>query len=249
MNNSQLAALIRFYTGTNSATFTDTDMLPLANIFKDEISAQISTEAGEDYFGLRFDTNLIGGAIPIGQTEPLPGQREYPLPTEIMGRIKYVQAKLDGINWKHLKETDLSVYGQSMEETDIQKAYAGREPEFDIWDNSIFILSDSKIIQVSYGLKLWAVIFPKDIANLTGTTTDLSVNPDEYSHGFPKQFHELLARRVSIAYKTSKDRPIPLSEKEQLYEIDLKKTIADLKDLNLDRTTIPTVPTDCGNEY
>jgi len=228
--------LVRYYTKTNSTTFSDADILTLANIFKDDIAGLISKEVGEDYFGLRFERDLIAG------------QREYDLPAELMTRIKYLNAKLDGTNWERLKETDLSTYGQAMDEATIEAQYADKDPEFDIWDNSIYILSGRPIIDVTDGLRLWAIVFPSDFPNLT-STEDMSTNPDDYSHGFPRQFHELLARRVSIAYKSSKDRPIPLSEKEQLYEADLMAAINAMKDANLDRSVIPSAPYNDGSQY
>ncbi len=236
MNYSKFATLVRYYTKTNSTTFSDADILTLANIFKDDIAGLISKEVGEDYFGLRFERDLIAG------------QREYDLPAELMTRIKYLNAKLDGTNWERLKETDLSTYGQAMDEATIEAQYADKDPEFDIWDNSIYILSGRPIIDVTDGLRLWAIVFPSDFPNLT-STEDMSTNPDDYSHGFPRQFHELLARRVSIAYKSSKDRPIPLSEKEQLYEADLMAAINAMKDANLDRSVIPSAPYNDGSQY
>ena len=77
----------------------------------------------------------------------------------------------------------------------------------------------------------------------------MSTNPDDYTHGFPRQFHELLARRISIAYKSSKDRPIPLSEKEKLYEVDLMTQINTMKGTNLDRSITPSAPYDDGSQY
>jgi hypothetical protein len=236
MTPVQFAALTRLYTKTNSTTFPDADILTYANIFKDDICSFVAKEVGEDYFGLRFERDLIAN------------QREYDLPGEIMGRIKYLEAKLDGTEWSHLRETDLSVYGRTTDEDTIQEIYADRDPEFDIFDQSIFILSGDAIIDVTDGLLLWCIIYPEDIANLSGTD-DMSVPPDDYTHGIPKQFHELLARRVSIAYKSSKDRPIPLSEKEKLYEVDLAEAINSLKDTNLDRETIPSRPYNDGSEY
>jgi hypothetical protein len=236
MTYAQFATLVRYYTKTNSTTFTDADMLVLANIFKDDIASLLAKEVGEDYFGLRFERDLLAG------------QREYDLPAEVMGRIKYLEAKLDGTNWEKLKETDLTVYGKATDEDTIQSIYSERDPEFDIWDQSIFILSGDTIIAVPDGLKLWSIIFPKDFANLT-STEDMSTNPDDYTHGFPRQFHELLARRVSIAYKSSKDRPIPLSEKERLYEVDLMTQIQTMKDTNLDRSVIPSVPSIDGSDF
>ena len=236
MTPVKFAALARYYTHTNSTTFLDVDILTLAIIFKDDIAASISKEVGEDYFGLRYERDLVVD------------RREYNLPDEILGRIKYVEAKLDGTNWNDLKETDIIVYDKATNEATIRSAYSGRNPEFEMWDRSIFILSGDAIIAVTDGLKLWAIIYPADIANLTGTD-DMSINPDTYTHGFPRQFHELLARRVSIAYKSSKDRPIPLSEKELLYEKDLDKAIQNMKNANLDRTIVPSRPYNDGSDY
>lgn len=236
MTPVKFATLVRYYTKTNSTTFTSEDILVLANIFKDDICAQIAKEVGEDYFGLRFERDLVAG------------QREYDLPNELMGRIKYVQVKLDGTNWEKLNETDLSIYGKSIDESTIQLEYGEKDPEFDFWDQGLYILSGDAIIAVTDGLKIWAIIYPSDIANLTGTN-DLSVNPDDYTHGIPKPAHELLARRVSIAYKSSKDKPIPLSEKEKLYEVDLAQAIQNLKDANLDRSVLPSLPYNDGLDY
>lgn len=236
MTFSKFTSLVRYYTKTNSTTFTDEEILTLANIFKDDISALIAKELGEDYFGLRFVRTLEAG------------QREYDLPSELMSRIKYVEAKLDGKNWVRLKETDLSIYGRPTDEASILERYAGKDPEFDLFDQSIFILSGTPIIYVFEGLKLWAIIYPADFTSLT-STEEMSTPPDDYSHGFPRQFHELLARRVSIAYKSSKDRPIPLSEKEKLYEVDLATAINAMKDANLDRSVLPSMPSYDGSNY
>jgi hypothetical protein len=233
---TKFATLVRYYTKTNSTTFTDADILILANIFKDDISGLIASEVGEDYFGLRFERDLNAG------------QREYDLPAELMSRMKYLQAKLNGTDWEKLNETDLSTYGKAIDEDTIEATYADKDPEFDLWDQGINILSADPIIDVTNGLKLWAIIFPADFPNLT-STEDMSTNPDDYSHGFPRQFHELLARRVSIAYKSSKDRPIPLSEKEKLYEVDLNTQVQSMKEANLDRSTEPSYPYDDGSDY
>ncbi len=233
---TQFAKLIRYYTKTNSTTFPDEDILTFANIFKDDIASLIGKEVGEDYFGLRFERDLIAG------------QREYSLPKELMSRIKYLNAKLDGEKWLRLNETDLNTYGGAMDENTILSRYEGKNPEFDLWDNSIFILSGKPIIDVQEGLKLWAIVYPADFTSLD-SIEDMSNNPTDFTHGFPREFHELLARRVSIAYKSSKDRPIPLSEKEVLYEADLDAQIQKMKEANLDRTVVPKAPYNDGSQY
>ena len=236
MNYQKFATLIRYYTKTNSTTFTDADILVLANIFKEDIAGLIGKEVGEDYFGLRFERDLIAG------------QREYDLPSEVMARIKYLEVNLDGTEWKKLSEVDLNEHERTTDEATILNNYSNESPEYDLWDQSIFLLSGSAIIDVTNGLKLWAIIFPSDFTDLT-STEDMSTNPDDYTHGFPRQFHELLARRVSIAYKSSKDRPIPLSEKEKLYEVDLMTQINTMKGTNLDRSVTPSAPYDDGSQY
>lgn len=233
---TNFAKLIRYYTKTNSTTFSDSDVLTLSNIFKDDIADNIGKNVDEDTFGLKFERDLNVGV------------REYNLPSELMNRIKYIEVKLDGTNWKRLNETDLSTYSKTTDEATIVAQYADKDPEFTLWDGSIFILSGSAIIDVTNGLKLWAIIYPADFTDLT-SIDDMSTNPSQFTHGFPRAFHELLARRVSIAYKSSKDRPIPLSEKERVYESDLQQTIDIMKGTNLDMSVISSVPSDDGSDY
>jgi hypothetical protein len=235
MTPAQIASLIRSYTRTNSSSFTDAEILELANPFKDEIASEIS-QANEDYFVRTFLANLRAG------------QREYSIPNNVMNNLKYVEAKLDGTKQQRLDEFDLNTYRQATDETTILAQFAGRKPAMDLSGGSIFIYSDSAIIDVTDGLIAAAVIFPDDIADLT-STTEMSIDPTAYSCGFPRQFHELLARRVSIAWKSARPKPIPLSEKEQMYEIDLTRKIEALKGLNLDRTLVATMPSDDGQDY
>jgi len=120
MNYQKFASLVRYYTKTNSTTFTDAEMLILANIFKEDIAGLISKEVGEDYFGLRFERDLIAG------------QREYDLPSEVMSRIKYLEAKLDGTDWERLSEVDLTEYERTTDEATILLNFSDQSPKFDI---------------------------------------------------------------------------------------------------------------------
>ncbi|MCF7898935.1 MAG: hypothetical protein K9L31_03220 [Candidatus Pacebacteria bacterium] len=232
----EFSNLIRYYTSTNSTTFSDSDILMLSNIFKNEMAGIISKDVNEDYFGIELERDLLADT------------RSYQLPSEMMSRIKYLQAKLNGENWERLNETDLATYHNTTDNATIKKVYAGLEPEFIIFNSSVLILSDSDIESVSNGLKLWSIVYPKDFVDLS-SVEDLSTPPDEYTHGFPVSLHELLARRVSIAYKTGKDRPIPLSEKEQKFEYDLQKAIQSMKGANLDRAVISNVTYNDGSQY
>jgi len=68
---------------------------------------------------------------------------------------------------------------------------------------------------------LWTHIFPADLSNLTGTA-DLEIDPSTTTFGFPRQFQELLARRVVMEYKGRQPKPISLNKQENNYERDLK---------------------------
>lgn len=231
----KFASLVRFYTKTNSTTFTDAEILLLANVMKDDIAMEISKKVGEDYFGLRFERDLVAD------------QREYELPANIMSRIKYMEVKLDGTNWEKMNETDLLQYQKSTDEATIVKQFADKDPEFDLWDKSLIIYSGDAIEAVADGLKLWAIIFPADFVDLT-STDDMSTNPTTTSHGFPREFHGLLAIKVSIGYKTSLPRPIPLTAPELSVGQDMKEQLNELKGYNEDRNFIATTPYDDGSQ-
>lgn len=236
MTYKKFATLVRYYTKTNDNTFTDQEILDLANIIKDDMAVRISKEVAEDYFMMRFKADLVAG------------QREYQLPDDIISRIKYVEAKLDGDNWEDLDEFDLIQYGKTTDESTIQDAFSGRDPQFDMWDQSIFIFSADDIIDVTDGLKLWANIYPADFTDLT-STSDMSIPPTTTSHGFPRELHRLLATAVSIEYKTSLTRQIPLSKREQNFEADYDMAINAMKDANEDRNFKASVPYNDGLQY
>ena len=235
MTPVKFATLVRLYTNTNSTSFPDADILSYANVFKDDIAAEI-TKVNEDYFGMRFYRNLQAGV------------REYGLPEEMLNNIKRVEAKLDGTTQVVLKEFDLTSYSRPTDENDIESYFSNCYPMFDIFNRSLWLYNGTPIINVTDGLILFATMYPADMTDLT-SIIDISSDPTTTSIGFPVQFHELLARRVSVAYKTSRDRPIPLSEKELLYDRDLKDKLSAISGMNLDRAVIGLVPRDDGQEY
>ena len=236
MTFAKFATLIRYYTKTNSTTFTDTEILNISNVIKDDFAVEISKKVDEDYFGLSVTQDLVAD------------QREYALPLTLMSRIKYVEAQLDGTNWEKLNETDLLQYQKTTDETTIRYQYSDRDPAFDLWDKSLRIFSGDAIISVTDGLKIWGSIFPADFTDLT-STDDMSLNPSSTTHGLPREFHRLLAIAVSIDYKQNQTRPIPLSTREQQFDQDFDEKINSLKGKNEDRNFTPTVPFDDGSDY
>jgi hypothetical protein len=235
MTQAQFAAYIRNKTRTDATTFTDAEILSYANVIKDDIAKEVS-RVNEDYFGIEVLRSLIAG------------KRNYGFPSYLLGQIKYLQAKLDGTNWKRLDEFDVNTYEQTTDETSILANWAGLDPAFDIFGGEVMIYSDTAIINVTNGLKLWAIIYPADLSALSGTS-DMSLNPTTTTFGMPRQLHKVWADKVIIEYKNSQDKPIPLTDAEKNIKNDLEDAISSLKGMNLDRTIVPSVPYNDGSDY
>lgn len=210
MTGTQLAALIRYKTGTNSTTFTDADMLPLVNTFKDEISAMI-VERNAGYFLVPTLFDLVASST----------SREYAFPDDLLNRIHKVELKFSSSS-SRFPAKNIKDYNGSETESEIVKQFGNDEGQFayTIRRRAIFILSGT-ITAVTDGGQLWYHAYPVNLSNLSGST-DLSVDPSTTTFGFPRQFHELLARRVSMEFKGAQPKPLPLSRQELNYERDLQ---------------------------
>lgn len=228
MTPAQFASYIRDKTKTNKSTLPDEKILLYANIIKDDIAKEI-TKANEDYFGMKFYRNLEAG------------KRSYSFPSDVLNNIKYVQAKLNGTDWKVLTQFDVNTYKRPTNESEIRANWAGKDPEFDIFGGSLEVYSDDAIIDVTDGLELWAMVYPADLTSLSGTT-DMSVPPNNISFGMPRQFHFVWATKVIIEYKNSKEKPIPLTEQEGKVDVDLQLAINALKGQDLNRSITATLP-------
>ncbi len=234
MTSTQFAAYVRLLTKTNSTTLPDATIIAFANIVKDDLAKDI-LKVNEDIFGMQYLRNLVAD------------QREYSLPVEMLNQIKYVEAMLDGVNWSKLTETDLNSYGQPTSEAAIRQNFADKTC-FDIFRNSLWLLTGNAIINVTEGLKLWAIQWPEDISSVSGTS-DLSIASSEIETAMPRATHEIWGRRVSIAYKESKEKPIPLSERELRVDADWAAVLNSLRGANLDRAVLATTPSDDGSDY
>jgi hypothetical protein len=230
------ASYIRKKTKTNATTFTDADMVMYANVFKDEIAERI-IQKNEHYFGMYSLATLVAG------------QREYSLPDDLLSKIMFVEAKLDGSNWSRLKEVNINTDDFVMDEASVRNEFSGRDPGYFIIRKSLYLLTGSAIIDVSDGLRLWSLSYPAEFTTFASGSNDMSVAPSSTGHGWPRPFQELLARRIIIEWKSSQDKPIPLSEREQMYENDLNEALESISDMNLDRSLVATMPHDDGSNY
>lgn len=219
MTPAQLAALVRFKTRTNSTTFSDSDMLPLVNIFKDEIAGKI-VDRNAGYF-------LIPETIDLADN-----QREYPLDADMLGRIQKMEIKFASGDSRFPAKW-FKDYQGSETESEIVKNYSNSPGGFGYYiRRRDFLILSGTIVAVGAGIRYWFFQFPADLSNLTDTT-DMSIDPTPTSFGLPRQFHELLARRVSIAYKSRQPKQVRrgkllLTKEEQDYDRDLEMALQNL---------------------
>ena len=226
MTGTQLAALIRYKTKTNSTTFKDADMLVLVNLKKDELASRIQRVRPE-IFQVPANEDLVAD------------QREYAFPADVMNNIVRLMVKFTSSGDKVLvTPVTRAHWKEALQESLIVRDYSNDEPAYFLRRQAIYILSGT-IIPVTDGIELVFNSFPANLANLTGST-DLAVDPTTTTHGFPREFHELWARTVTIEYKDRNN--IKLSSKERSFEIDLVKQIDDFSIPNLDEEVIGQLP-------
>ena len=235
MKALELATYIRYKTRTNTITFTDVEMLLLVHFRQDELARKLmnSLSEDEDIFLTPHTADLVASTT----------QRDYGFPQDILSRIKRVEITFDGTTWVRAMPMDISEYPFTHDEDTITNNFSNDEGsvKYDIQRKSIFIYSGT-IVAVTGGLKLWCFNYPTLITDLTDNTNEIEDDPDTTHHGFPRELHELLARGVSIDYKESREKPIPLTEREQKYEYDVLRAIETLKHGDQNREIIAQLP-------
>lgn len=222
----QLATYVRKKTKTNTTTFPDADIILYAAIWMDQISARV-VDIDEDYFGAPQYADLVNS------------QREYPLPTDMLNHIKKVEAKLDGTNWINLIALDLTQYPRATDETTITSIFNNTEGHayYDIYRGSIWLYSGSitGFAAGNQALKLWAYQWPTAISDLT-STTDISIDPNNTSAGFPRVLHLSLADAIVIAKKQEADKEYQLNDYEAAWEDRLHKALHTLEGLDFNQS-------------
>lgn len=248
---------IRFKTETDETSLTNAQLLMLFNIHKNGISQEIA-KVNEDIFGLPQTRDLVAG------------QREYDFPTNTLNNLKMLEVKLteDG-EWRRVWEFDLNNYragtsntdnplnlnitnsGYSLATTDeksIQSNFTDESPMYDIFRNAIWLYTGSEIEDVTMGMKLWVIVYPDDwTSEQLGSEDEMAENPSAATSGFPKQFHELLCKKVVFDYKY-RDGTIPASEYNQ-YTKEFQDAMNAMRGTNMDREIISTVPFNDGSQY
>jgi hypothetical protein len=225
MNAVQLASLIRTKTRTTSDTFSDADMLVHVNTFKDEIAGRIQQER-QDIWNMPATFDLVGD------------QREYAFPDDVLNNIVSLELKFtasgDYVRARATKAPD----DFALSEDQITAYHTNLTPWYFVRRRAVYVLSGA-ITAVTGGGRLVYNAFPASLADLTGTT-DLSIDPSTTTHGFLREFHELLARRVSIEYKDING--MQLSTKELAYDQDLERKLDEFSTVDLSQVFTASLP-------
>lgn len=242
----EFAAYIRKQAGMDATTLPDADIVILTNPHIDEIAAKIASK-NEDYFGILSTANLV-------ETTGV-SQREYPFPDDLLSRMKRIEAMLDGVNWVRLLPFDLNKYKKTTDEATIIQQFSNEQggAYYDLFRRSIWIYS-GHFGNVTGGLKLWSIAYPAHLSGTLNGSIDMSVDPTTTTHGFPRQFHKILADKVVVDIKTGKDRPIPLTQSEQKIDEREEAALEALPPMDFDRILIGELPPaseegDNGFEY
>lgn len=242
MIGTNFASYIRLRTKTNATTLPDADLVLLANVVKDDLAALIATNVNEHFFDMEMVRDLEADV------------RDYTFEDDLLKNVSYVSATLDGTNPLYLIEND---WGEAeynrialMDETLLRAHYAGRKPEYIITGRSLRLLSNEPIIAVTEGLKVIAEVFPENIDSADlALTTDLSIPSTDTQHRLPRAAHRVWAKMVVVEYKTSREKPLPLTEDDAKLEVDLSELYKTLRKRNAVRSVIAKVPSDDGQRY
>jgi len=242
MTGATFTALVRKYTKTNSTTLSNSDILTYLNVEKDDIAEKVVANVDEGYFDMEDVRNLEANV------------RNYTYPEDLLKSIRYVAAKLDGTNWSYLREIDFGYFeGRNMplmENSHIKNEFAGKEPRYLIYGTQIYLLTGDDIQAVTDGLKVVLEVYPEDYVEADlSDSADLSVPSATNVVRLPRATHKVLAKKVSIAYKSSKDKPLPLTEDEKKVEIDLEDLYDKLRGRNAVRVITGKVPYNDGQNY
>ena len=191
----------------------DEDIILYANAIKNEIAEKIVNGTSELYFSLTDCRDLVG------RNEEYPtGKRSYAIPRHMI-KLHYVSVKLDGENWKKIKEYPVDNFGDYalLEEDVIKSRFAGAEPRYYLSGREVTILSGKEIEDVTNGFKVQVSVYPEnlEVANLL-LNTPLIYPSNNQAHRLPQAVVNYWMERIIIKWKLNRDKPLALTQDQTL---------------------------------
>jgi hypothetical protein len=268
MTRLSLATLIRKKTKQSSTSLTDADLLPMVNDAKNEISQLIEArDIKGNYFIIPATTNLIAGQREYAWADDVLDhlysiEVAFSNTTDAFGQLPYIQAFPDDFRRLGLSRIEANILANYTNVsgaglTDAFGSANGRVsgPRYEMQRRAIYLLSgaiDATTLgasTITNGIRVRYRQFPADLPDLTDNTSDISVDPTTTSFGFPKQFQEILARRVSLAWKGDHPGAVPLSPLETRYDADLEAKLSGIEMNDMSGEIIGLIPSDTGYDY
>ena len=159
MTVADLDDLLNRITNTDTTSYSDadkhTDLTRAAHLMTSEI---IQSQDSWDFQGKSATANLVAN------------QRQYNFPTTLL-KIKKVELKLDGTNWKQAHLLDVSSISTPVaSESDITDNFTNDEPYFGLIGQGIYIYSGT-ISAVTGGIKIW---YEKELVGVDSTGADIT---------------------------------------------------------------------------
>ena len=236
MTSAQLLALIRRKTNTTTTTYPDADVLIDVNLAIEDLAGDIQ-KAREHIWEITALDDLVAD------------QRLYAFPADILNRMTDLELMfVAGNDYVQAKPSARRHYNDVLQESVIINNFNNDDPQYFIRRKAIYILSGA-IIAVTDGIKLVYNAFPAVLVNLTGSD-DLSVDPSTTTHGFPREFHPLLATKVSMGYKSRNN--LKLNQEEADFYNDLERKLdafSCVDSSKVVRIGLPVSDSDFGYNY
>jgi len=244
MKTTDILALARKISNTNSSTFTDADALLYIKAVLPQFQSDVEA-VNEEYMGsIEYRDLRVTGTGTYVDTDVTYLSREYNLPSDMIPRLKSVSAKLNGVDWINLKNYGKENLEIPFEETNIKANFTNDQgiAGFQIFRGSLFLLTGEIETAVTGGLKIWTYSFtacPTSIP-VVGSADDIEFD----AYGIPEILHELFAVAMSKRWKSNQDVPVPLTELEQNYYALYADKLNTLKGLDRGAEMIFTRPDD-----
>lgn len=145
--------------GIDSNRYSSTEIMRVFTNAAHEINVEVMRAMKDNDFQGEISTRDL-----------VANQREYLNPSDLL-KMKKVDLKLDGSNWKTATPFDASEVPDKLSaEADIISRFSNDEPKVDIMDESFFIYSGT-IASVTGGIKLW---YDKDIVGQATGGSDIT---------------------------------------------------------------------------
>lgn len=248
MIGTEFVSLIRLYTNANSVTLTNANIVLLAQAVKDYVLAPKVSGTKEG----KFEVPAYRDLPAYSSVSPT---REFGLPDDILDALVKVEIDFIG-DGSYIKVGEISQVQipESETESNIVNRFSTLEvgsgdvspAKYDKRRDSIFLYCGAWVTSlVPNGIKIFYNAFPQAITtnDLSGST-DLSIPATTTSVTLPRIFHELWARGVSKMWKETRDKPLPLSQLEQVFDRDLADKVSEYRNSNDDLSLTADLPND-----